>query len=166
MPDDYRPLLKSDIADTKNVSGSRYGGAITAALFLAKFVGQGRWAHIDIAGPAYVKKPADYGPAGGTGFGFDPYYDPDTAPSGHTALRASISGNPTTPGGDLYALLPNPRWFTPNAAFDYIDFAGPGGANGSGAQRRVRVSSPGTAAPHSPRMDSPGSTDAARRAGR
>ncbi|MCJ7829936.1 MAG: leucyl aminopeptidase, partial [Desulfobacterales bacterium] len=69
LPEDYRPMLKSDIADTKNISGSRYGGAITAALFLSGFVRQGRWAHIDIAGPAYSDKDTAYCPAGGTGFG-------------------------------------------------------------------------------------------------
>jgi leucyl aminopeptidase len=69
MPDDYKELLKSDIADINNMSSSRSGGAITAALFLADFVEGTRWAHIDIAGPSYSKKPDAYGSAGGTGFG-------------------------------------------------------------------------------------------------
>jgi leucyl aminopeptidase len=69
MPEDYKELLKSDIADINNMSSSRYGGAITAALFLADFTGDARWAHIDIAGPSYSKKPDAYGSAGGTGFG-------------------------------------------------------------------------------------------------
>ena len=43
--------LKSDIADTKN-TGERFGGAITAALFLKEFVADVPWAHLDIAGPA------------------------------------------------------------------------------------------------------------------
>jgi leucyl aminopeptidase len=42
---------------------------ITAALFLSEFVGDTRWAHIDIAGPAWAKKASDYCGAGGTGFG-------------------------------------------------------------------------------------------------
>ncbi len=69
LPDDYKPLLKSDLADIANMSSSRWGGAITAALFLSEFVGDTRWAHIDIAGPAYTKKDGPYCRAGGTGFG-------------------------------------------------------------------------------------------------
>ena len=69
LPEDYRDLLKSDIADMNNISSGRWGGAITAALFLKEFVGHTRWAHIDIAGPARAKKAGDYWGAGGTGFG-------------------------------------------------------------------------------------------------
>ena len=69
LPDDYRELLKSELADINNMPSSRWGGAITAALFLSDFVGDARWAHIDIAGPANSKKGSDYAPAGGTGFG-------------------------------------------------------------------------------------------------
>jgi len=69
MPADYREHLKSDFADLRNIGNSRYGGAITAALFLSEFVEKARWAHIDIAGPAYAKKGNDYCGAGGTGFG-------------------------------------------------------------------------------------------------
>ncbi len=69
LPEDYKELIKSDFADIHNMSSSKYGGAITAALFLSEFVGEARWAHIDIAGPAYVKKPVAYCNAGGTGFG-------------------------------------------------------------------------------------------------
>jgi leucyl aminopeptidase len=69
LPEDYKAFLKSEFADIHNMSSSRYGGAITAALFLSEFVDDARWAHIDIAGPAYVKKPMDYCNTGGTGFG-------------------------------------------------------------------------------------------------
>lgn len=69
MPDDYKALLKSEFADINNMSSTRYGGAITAALFLSEFVGDTCWAHIDIAGPAYSKKGTDYCGAGGSGFG-------------------------------------------------------------------------------------------------
>lgn len=69
MPDDYRTLLKSEFADINNMSSTRYGGAITAALFLSEFVEDTPWAHIDIAGPAYSKKGGDYCGPGGTGFG-------------------------------------------------------------------------------------------------
>ncbi|MFZ2633729.1 MAG: leucyl aminopeptidase [Desulfosalsimonadaceae bacterium] len=69
MPDDYKPLLKSDFADINNMSSGRSGGAITAALFLSEFAADTLWAHIDIAGPAYSKKGGDYCGPGGTGFG-------------------------------------------------------------------------------------------------
>ncbi len=69
LPADYKELLKSDLADIGNMPSSRYGGAITAALFLSEFVGTTRWAHIDIAGPAFHKKGSDYCGPGGTGFG-------------------------------------------------------------------------------------------------
>jgi leucyl aminopeptidase len=61
--------MKSDIADLKN-TGGRYGGAITAAGFLAAFVGDYPWAHLDIAGTAWVEKPSRaYQARGATGVG-------------------------------------------------------------------------------------------------
>jgi len=69
LPEDYKELLKSDFADLNNMASSRWGGAITAALFLSEFSGDTRWAHIDIAGPAYLKKGDAYCGPGGTGFG-------------------------------------------------------------------------------------------------
>lgn len=69
LPEDYKDLLKNDFADLSNMSSGRWGGAITAALFLSEFVGDTRWAHIDIAGPAWTKKDTDTCGAGGTGFG-------------------------------------------------------------------------------------------------
>ena len=75
LPEDYKELLKSDFADLNNMSSTRYGGAITAALFLSEFVGDTRWAHIDIAGPAYTKKESAYCGAGGTGFGVRLLFD-------------------------------------------------------------------------------------------
>ncbi|MEW6670613.1 MAG: leucyl aminopeptidase [Thermodesulfobacteriota bacterium] len=69
LPPDYKEQLKSDFADISNMGSTRWGGAITAALFLSEFVKNIRWAHIDIAGPAYVKKENAYFSAGGTGFG-------------------------------------------------------------------------------------------------
>ncbi len=62
----YRRLIESTVADVKNV-GNRYGGAITAALFLAEFVGDTPWAHLDVAGPAFVDGSNDWWPRGGTG---------------------------------------------------------------------------------------------------
>ena len=69
LPEDYKELLKSDYADISNMPKTRYGGAISAALFLSDFVGDTRWAHIDIAGPAFAKKGNDYCGPGGSGFG-------------------------------------------------------------------------------------------------
>ena len=64
-----RYQLKSNLADTKN-TGERYGGAITAALFLSSFVdGRARWAHLDIAGPVTSNRDHPYSPKGATGFG-------------------------------------------------------------------------------------------------
>jgi leucyl aminopeptidase len=69
LPEDYKEMLKSDYADISNMPSARWGGAITAALFLSEFVGDARWAHIDIAGPAFAKKGSDYCGPGGSGFG-------------------------------------------------------------------------------------------------
>ncbi|MBW2408969.1 MAG: leucyl aminopeptidase, partial [Deltaproteobacteria bacterium] len=69
LPDDYKELLKSDWADINNMPSTRAGAAITAALFISAFVGNTRWAHLDIAGPAYHKKESPYCNAGATGFG-------------------------------------------------------------------------------------------------
>ena len=54
--EEYGDSLKSDIADMKN-TGSRWGGAQTAGVFLQKFVKDVKWAHIDIAGVAFLEKP-------------------------------------------------------------------------------------------------------------
>jgi leucyl aminopeptidase len=64
--DDYREHLKSDVADLNNV-GPRGGGAITAGLFLKEFAGDTSWAHLDIAGPAFLEKDTPLAPKGGTG---------------------------------------------------------------------------------------------------
>lgn len=68
MDDELRKEIESDVADVKNV-GSRWGGAITAAMFLEKFVAGTPWVHLDIAGPAFLEKGGDWYPKGGTGFG-------------------------------------------------------------------------------------------------
>jgi leucyl aminopeptidase len=64
---DYHRLIASNVADVRNIGKDRWGGAITAALFLAEFVGDTPWAHLDIAGPAFQEKAGDYWPDGGTG---------------------------------------------------------------------------------------------------
>jgi leucyl aminopeptidase len=66
---DYRKSIDSDIADIKNISGSRYGGAITAAIFLAEYAGDGPWAHLDIAGPARSRETAGADVKGASGVG-------------------------------------------------------------------------------------------------
>ena len=68
MFDEYERLVKSDVADVKNVGG-RWAGAITAAMFLRKFIGGYRWVHLDIAGTAILEEPLDYVPKGGSGVG-------------------------------------------------------------------------------------------------
>ena len=68
MYQEYESLIKSDVADVKNVGG-RWAGAITAAMFLKKFVGTTRWVHLDIAGTAITEEAADYIPRGGSGVG-------------------------------------------------------------------------------------------------
>ncbi len=69
----YLPkLLKSNVADICNIASSRYGGALTAGLFLSEFVeNKEKWTHFDIAGPAYVEKEWGYNPFGASGFGVD-----------------------------------------------------------------------------------------------
>ncbi len=67
MTDDYKDLLKSDIADMVNAAGTRYGGAISAALFLKAFAGDTPWAHLDIAGTAWADDPKPYQAKGPTG---------------------------------------------------------------------------------------------------
>ncbi len=67
----YLPkLLKSSVADICNIASSRYGGAITAGLFLSEFVeNKDKWTHIDIAGPAFVEKDWGYNSHGASGAG-------------------------------------------------------------------------------------------------
>lgn len=68
MFDEYEKQIKSDVADVKNVGG-RWAGAITAAWFLKKFIGEYRWVHLDIAGTAILESDQDYSPRGGSGVG-------------------------------------------------------------------------------------------------
>jgi len=69
MWDDYLPLLQNSPADLNNVGG-RWGGAITAALFLGEFVPRALpWAHLDIAGPAFTEVDLPEAAIGGTGAG-------------------------------------------------------------------------------------------------
>ena len=63
----YHKQIESDIADFKNLGGA-YAGAITAGIFLSKFTKK-PWAHVDLAGPAYIKTVDSYRGKNGTGFG-------------------------------------------------------------------------------------------------
>lgn len=65
----YRKLIDSDLADMKN-TGGRFGGAITAALLLQEFIGDNKWMHLDIAGPARSDDRK-----GATGFGVLSLYE-------------------------------------------------------------------------------------------
>ena len=66
--DEYAKEMKSKIADLKNI-GSRWGGACTAAAFLRQFIGERKWAHLDIAGVELFEKATAYCSEGSSGFG-------------------------------------------------------------------------------------------------
>ena len=68
LPPRLSEQLKSEIADLKN-TGERWGGALTAGLFLQEFVGEIPWVHVDIAGPSSSNKEHGHVAKGGTGFG-------------------------------------------------------------------------------------------------
>lgn len=72
MFEDYNELMKSDFADIKNVISNNPGnpaGAITGAIFLQNFIGETKWAHLDIAGTAWSNDEKSYISKGATGFG-------------------------------------------------------------------------------------------------
>lgn len=67
-----RKKIKSKIADICNIASTRYGGAITAGMFLDEFINiqyKDKWVHCDIAGPAYVEEQWGYNPFGASGAG-------------------------------------------------------------------------------------------------
>jgi len=67
-----RKTIKSKVADICNISSTRYGGAITAGMFLDEFIkdeNKDKWVHCDIAGPAYVEEQWGYNPYGASGVG-------------------------------------------------------------------------------------------------
>lgn len=70
MDNDYKPAIRSDIADVKNIGSKRYmGGSITAAFFLQTFTGTTPWVHLDIAGVAFGTPDLTYFRPGATGYG-------------------------------------------------------------------------------------------------
>ena len=69
LPEELRAGLASKVADIANI-GERWGGMLSAGVFLQEFVGTTPWAHLDVAGPAFNEKTAHgYTPVGGTGVG-------------------------------------------------------------------------------------------------
>jgi len=67
-----KKCIKSEVADVCNISNTRYGGAITAGIFLSNFIyeeNKNKWIHFDIAGPAFVEKAWGYNPYGASGTG-------------------------------------------------------------------------------------------------
>jgi leucyl aminopeptidase len=66
---EYAELMKSDIADLRNVTNTGEAGTITAGTFLQQFVNGKPWAHLDIAGTAWTEKDKPYMPKGGVGIG-------------------------------------------------------------------------------------------------
>ena len=71
LVDDYRDSLDSDVADLNHAAdrGDYSAGSVTAALYLEHFVGDARWVHLDIAGPARSESDSGENVKGGTGFG-------------------------------------------------------------------------------------------------
>ncbi|MGI8742176.1 MAG: leucyl aminopeptidase [Bryobacteraceae bacterium] len=68
LDEEYKEGLKSEYADLQNI-GSRWGGSITAAMFLREFAGETPWVHLDIAGTAYLDDAKPYLSKGPTGVG-------------------------------------------------------------------------------------------------
>jgi len=68
MFEEYEKQIRSHVADVKNIGG-RWAGAITAGLFLKKFIGKHPWVHLDIAGTAILEDSLPYAPRGGSGIG-------------------------------------------------------------------------------------------------
>jgi leucyl aminopeptidase len=98
LPTDYRRGIDSSVADMKNV-GPREGGALTAGLFLQEFVDGLPWAHLDIAGPAFLSADDGYLPKGGTGFGVrtllelaEHFQPPDTKEGADTRAAGAERG--------------------------------------------------------------------------
>jgi len=69
LPKMYRKQLDSEIADLKNIGAGRWGGSLTAGLFLQEFVDEHPWVHLDIAGPVAVEDQTGEFAKGATGFG-------------------------------------------------------------------------------------------------
>ncbi len=68
LVEEYKELLRSPLADLKNITGTRWGGSITAGLFLSEFVDHASWAHVDLSG-GWSTKERDFRPQGASGEG-------------------------------------------------------------------------------------------------
>lgn len=68
LVEEYRELLRSPLADLKNITGIRWGGSITAGLFLSEFVDHPSWAHVDLSA-GWSHKERDYRTFGASGEG-------------------------------------------------------------------------------------------------
>ncbi|MBL0209921.1 MAG: hypothetical protein IPQ13_03250 [Holophagaceae bacterium] len=68
LVEEYRELLRSSLADIKNITGIRWGGSITAGLFLSEFVDHPSWAHVDLSG-GWSTKERDFRSQGASGEG-------------------------------------------------------------------------------------------------
>ncbi len=79
LDEEYKEMLKSPIADFPNI-GSRWGGAITAAMFLKQFADPTPWAHLDIAGTAWLEQDKPYMPKGPTGMAARTFIELATRP--------------------------------------------------------------------------------------
>ncbi len=69
LDDEYREMIKSTIADIRNISTSKGGGASTAAAFLKEFAGDTPWVHLDIAGTAWLEEAKPWIASGASGVG-------------------------------------------------------------------------------------------------
>jgi leucyl aminopeptidase len=74
LDEEYKDQLKSIIADLPNI-GTRWGGSITAAMFLKQFADPTKWAHLDIAGLAWIDEDKPYLPKGPSGVGVRTFVD-------------------------------------------------------------------------------------------
>ncbi|NTV74002.1 MAG: leucyl aminopeptidase [Holophaga sp.] len=68
LVEEYKEALRSKVADVKNITGTKWGGSITAGLFLSEFVSAGSWAHVDLSGN-WSSSERDFRPYGATGEG-------------------------------------------------------------------------------------------------
>lgn len=74
LMEEYKELIKSDIADLSNSAGPNSPGMIMGGLFIGEFIPDTPWIHLDIAGTAWADKKSDHSPAGGTGVGVRTLY--------------------------------------------------------------------------------------------
>ena len=100
LPPRLAEQLKSDVADLRN-TGERWGGALTAGLFLKEFVDKTPWIHVDLAGPSTSRKEWGALAKGGTGFGVATILEflrVLSGPSGATRSAPPSVADPRLPG--------------------------------------------------------------------